>query len=325
MSEEILKKIWIDVELRRDKISKDFAYKNFYSDSKKDLILIGIDKDLSKGIMIRDESGRSTLPKLSSSFQINRTFIEEEKSSFITIFSKEKSLDEPFTYLTSLIIKNIDDGFSPTLATKEAIEQFKKLFQSLGKLPPESEIIGLLGELFFVDEIIKIKNDSWKGWIGPEDKIIDFTYGELDVEIKSSSYSGEDKITINRYKQLQYIRNRSRFLFYSSFIKNPDGELSVPDLVDKILPQIDDKDGFRDKLSLTKYKIQDKSLWLEKRYSHLETIVFKVDENFPRINSDSFKDNKIPDGITNIRYDLALNTINDFRVEKDQFFNNFKK
>ena len=45
-----------------------------------------------------------------------------------------------------------------------------------------------------------------KGWIGPEDKIIDFTYGELDVEIKSSSYSGEDKITINRYKQLQYIR-----------------------------------------------------------------------------------------------------------------------
>ena len=70
MSEEILKKIWIDVELGRDKISKDFAYKNFYSDSKKDLILIGIDKDLSKGIMIRDESGRSTLPKLSSSFQI---------------------------------------------------------------------------------------------------------------------------------------------------------------------------------------------------------------------------------------------------------------
>ena len=69
----------------------------------------------------------------------------------------------------------------------------------------------------------------------------------------------------------------------------------------------------------------DKSLWLEKRYSHLETIVFKVDENFPRINSDSFKDNKIPDGITNIRYDLALNTINDFRIEKDQFFNNFKK
>ena len=111
--------------------------------------------------------------------------------------------------------------------------------------------IGLLGELFFVDQILKIKNDYWKGWIGPE-KIIDYTYSEIDVEIKSSSYSGEDKITINRLNQLQYIKNRSRYLFYSSFIENPDGELSVPDLVDKILSQIDDKDGFRDKLSLNK-------------------------------------------------------------------------
>ena len=64
---------------------------------------------------------------------------------------------------------------------------------------------------------------------------------------------------------------------------------------------------------------------MEKRYSHLETIIFKVDENFPRINSDSFKDNKIPDGISKITYDLALNTINDFRVEKNKFFNNFEK
>ena len=35
MSEEILKKIWIDVELGRDKISKDFAYKNNVRSSKK--------------------------------------------------------------------------------------------------------------------------------------------------------------------------------------------------------------------------------------------------------------------------------------------------
>ena len=324
MSEEKLKKIWQEVELERDKFSKDFAYKNFYSGSKKDLILIGINKDSSKGIMIRDESGRNALPKLSSSFQIERSFIEEKKSFFITIFSKETSLHEPFTYLISLIIKNIDYGLSPTLATKEAIEKFQKLFKSFGKLPSENQIVGLLGELFFVDQILKIKNDYWKGWIKPE-KTIDYTYSEIDVEIKSSSYSGEDKITINRLNQLQYIKNRSRYLYYSSFIINPEGELSVPDLVNNILSQIDDKDGFREKLSKTKYKFGDKSLWLEKRYSHLETIVFKVDENFPRINSDSFKDNKIPDGITNIRYDLALNTINDFRIEKDQFFNNFKK
>ena len=324
MSEEKLKKIWQEVELERDKFLKEFAYKNFYSGSKKDLILIGINKDSSKGIMIRDESGRNALPKLSSSFQIERSFIEEKKSFFITIFSKETSLHEPFTYLISLIIKNIDYGLSPTLATKEAIEKFQKLFKSFGKLPSENQIVGLLGELFFVDQILKIKNDYWKGWIKPE-KTIDYTYSEIDVEIKSSSYSGEDKITINRLNQLQYIKNRSRYLYYSSFIINPEGELSVPDLVDNILSQIDDKDGFREKLSKTKYKFGDKSLWLEKRYSHLETIVFKVDKNFPRINSDSFKDNKIPDGITNIKYDLALNTINDFRVEKDQFFNNFKK
>ena len=129
MSEEKLKKIWKEVELERDKFLKEFAYKNFYSGSKKDLILIGINKDSSKGIMIRDESGRNALPKLSSSFQIERSFIEEKKSFFITIFSKETSLHEPFTYLISLIIKNIDYGLSPTLATKEAIEKFQKLFQ----------------------------------------------------------------------------------------------------------------------------------------------------------------------------------------------------
>ena len=129
MSEEKLKKIWKEVELERDKFLKEFAYKNFYSGSKKDLILIGINKDSSKGIMIRDESGRNALPKLSSSFQIERSFIEEKKSFFITIFSKETSLHEPFTYLISLIIKNIDDGFLLRLLQKRQLSNLKNYFR----------------------------------------------------------------------------------------------------------------------------------------------------------------------------------------------------
>ena len=54
MSEEKLKKIWKEVELKRNNFSKDFVYKNFYEGSKKDLILLGIDKDLSKGILTYD-------------------------------------------------------------------------------------------------------------------------------------------------------------------------------------------------------------------------------------------------------------------------------
>ena len=324
MSEEKLKKIWKEVELKRSNFSKDFVYKNFYEGKKKDLILLGIDKDLSKGILIKDETGRSSLPKLSSSFQIKRDYVEEENSSFIIIFCKEKTLDDTFTYLTRLIIKNIDDSLSPTLATKEAIEQVKKIFQSLGKLPPESEIVGLIGELFFIDQVTKLRSNLWKGWSGPEDKIVDFSFGKIDVEIKSSSYSGEDKITINNLKQLEYIKNRSRYLLYSRFIKDPEGDLSVPDLIDNIFSQIDDKDSFRaKKLSLTKYKIQDKDLWLERRYSYLDTRIYKVEEKFPRINSESFKNDKIPDGINKITYDLALNTVSEFEVEKNHLFNQF--
>ena len=73
------------------------------------------------------------------------------------------------------------------MATKEAINEVKKMIRGGGLLPPENEIVGLLGELLFVEQITKNNSALWEGWYGQDKKIKDFSYGNVNVEVKSSS------------------------------------------------------------------------------------------------------------------------------------------
>ena len=130
------------------------------------------------------------------------------------------------------LIKLKSDGSTPTKATIDVVSEFRRLLsKSGGPLPSDEEILGLVGELVFISQIIKKNQDCWKGWNGPEGSSRDFTWYKTDVEIKASFQAGEPKITINNLNQLEPKSDRSLFLFHSTFVANPKGNISVPTLI----------------------------------------------------------------------------------------------
>ena len=316
---EKLKQLWKIVEENRNFSEDDFVYeKDDFGGTNNESVLIGIDKNNFRGILVKDKTGLSPLPKLSSYFDISRIKIPEGK--FIKIICKDTSLNEIFIFFTSRLIDFISDGSTPTMATKEAINEVKKMIRGGGPLPPENEIIGLLGELLFVEQITKTNPSLWEGWYGQDKKIKDFSYGNLDVEIKSSSYSGEETITINNLKQLELIPDKSLFLVHFIFNSNPLGKYSVPYLVDKISSQVDDKEGFKERISQSKYKEDDREKWSEKKYDLTKSSLYEVNDSFPRINRQSFKNSKIPESISKITYELSLNSVIGFKVDIEKIF-----
>ena len=108
---------------------------------------------------------------------------------------------------------------------------------------------------------------------------------------------------------------RSLFLFHSTLVKNPNGDISVPRLIKKIIEKIDDKDDFNNTLFAAGYSSEHEDLWDAFRFSVIEKSSYKVTNDFPRINQDSFINSSIPESITKIRYDIELNKLNKFKIE----------
>ena len=292
-------------------------------------VLFCINDKNQKGLFIKEESDRLPLPKHGSSrVEISRqkVSIEGKEQYFIKIICLEESLNYAFSMLATRIIKFLIEGFSPSKSTIEAVNELRKLLsKSKGPLPKEEEIIGLTGELIFIESLIKKDSSLWKGWNGPFKSSKDFTQGNIDVELKASLQSGEPSITVNNLNQLEPVEGRFLYLFHSILVKNPNGEITVPNLVQKISERIDDKDSFLDTLFVAGYSSEHKDLWQEYKFSIIEKSSYKINDEFPRINQRSFVNSSIPDSISKIRYDIELNKVIKYKFDNEILFNLISK
>ncbi|MBO8223114.1 PD-(D/E)XK motif protein [Prochlorococcus marinus str. XMU1401] len=286
---------------------------------KPDSVLFFINDKNQKGILLKDDNLQTKLPKHGCSrLEIIRQNISIEgiENKFIKVTCLDESLNYAFSILLSRIIQLLIDGSSPSSATIDSVNELRKLLsRSRGPLPKEEEIIGLTGELIFLFSLVEKKQSLWKGWNGPFKASKDYTLSNIDVEFKASLQAGEPSITVNNLNQLEPVLGRSLYLFHSTLVKNPNGDISVPRLIKKIIEKIDDKDDFNNTLFAAGYSSEHEDLWDAFRFSVIEKSSYKVTNDFPRINQDSFINSSIPESITKIRYDIELNKLNKFKIE----------
>ena len=110
------------------------------------------------------------------------------------------------------------------------------------------------------------------------------------------------------------------FLAHFIFNSNPLGKYSVPYLIDKICSQIDDKEGFKERIKQSKYKEEDREKWSEKKYDLTKSSLYEVNDNLPRINRQSFKNETTPNSISKITSELSLNSVMILKLILKRFF-----
>ncbi len=132
--------------------------------------------------------------------------------------------------------------------------------------------------------------------------------GTHDIESETHSY--EVKSTIVRYgarlsisSQFQLLTPKPLDLYFIRVEESPAG-VSINDVVGELTSLGYDEYLLEDQL--TRARFEKGSSYRDKKYSLLEKRDYIVDEDFPKITAQSFKDDVIPYGIVEINYVVDL-------------------
>ncbi len=261
--------------------------------------------------------------KLLKTSQVSVTFVDKK-----TLYIRLEDIDakEEFNeYAESIIIKAAQAS-SEIEMIEIAISKSLKWFNFLKpinerKLKPFQQQ-GLIAELLFLKKIInKIGlSDALNSWCGQESFDKDFILGKLGVEIKAKQ-SGKIKVTISSSSQLdlqgleKLILNVYSINSASSLDKNAFNlDQLVSEIYELFSSEINLKYLFQDKLDEANYDFDhdySDRFWIDLE----ENQFYNVTEKFPSITSENIN----VKSISNVSYDINLNTIKEFKITAEEF------
>lgn len=233
--------------------------------------------------------------------------IKRETVRFIDFVCTDPELEKVFGDVVNEVLTRVSDGLHPSMAVQNVIVEFRDLLKKQRTDAPQQEIIiGLIGELWFLNQLLEQSASSWQAWQGPSGGRHDFLAGNMAIELKAALRKQQQVIEINAIDQLQEPANGDLFLIYIELEENASGELSVPVLFDKALKLSDDPDALKAQVAKLGYDHDDPDEW-ESLICSLKVVGhYRVDENFPRLILSDFHGDNMPHGISHFRYRVDL-------------------
>lgn len=189
---------------------------------------------------------------------------------------------------------------------------WKKMFATNNELLSLQVIMGLIGELLFLRKFSFLNYGirvGVVGWSGPEPTNKDFSYGKDWFEIKSLS-ANKSTVMISSIEQLDSVCEGTLVLFRLEKMSTSYEGISLNKLIWEIKSMLEDEstlDMFEEKLIQVGYSYAEN--YDESVFSLISIDAFKVSENFPRLER-----NVIPSEISNVKYELDINSIEKFKV-----------
>ena len=153
----------------------------------------------------------------------------------------------------------------------------------------EDEIIGLIGELIFIEFVLRnIDVQLLKNWTADRGEE-DFIVKEVIIEIKTTRKEKHEHI-INGIDQLLIDQSSNKYIL--SILLNQgesDGDISLPSIINDCIIQIINYpellDLFYQKLKSRKYDIRDSFHYEPHKFIMNRTGLFEVDEKFPKLTT----------------------------------------
>lgn len=235
---------------------------------------------------------------------------------FLQVSSKDDQLESVFLDLVENICGRIRNGEGSHSALAEAIDEFRNLLSRSRQPIEKSRILGLMGELIFLNKALEYNSESVKFWTGPAGARRDFLFPQAAVEIKTTQQSTGRNVTIHSLAQLSADDADSLFVMFYRLEEDPGNGTSVSELVQAIKSKIDSVDAFDEKLDLIGYSASCADSWGVFRWALLEAQSYQVSDHFPRIVATSFPDGP-PPGVSQVNYQLDLDLAKEYRVSTE--------
>lgn len=175
------------------------------------------------------------------------------------------------------------------------LEKWKDL---LGNSLKNEKNYSFLAELIAINYLLKFNKSVTYDDFGTHD--IETEYESFEIKSTIERYTSE--IHINGQHQLKKTLDKDLKIFFIRLEESSDG-YSILDLK----RAIDSKGYVSNKLDKRIANIE--TVIMNKKYKILETKLYTVDDNFPKIIPESFINGEIPNGITKLEYVVDLNSL----------------
>lgn len=259
--------------------------------------------------------GKYTPNRLSSSDVIEVQQAKTEDGIYLVRFSLTNSeLLEYFCTFCEDLFQSSQEIVNDAVAYKTITNRYlswKKMFRPHAGKMTEPEIIGLIGELLFLDkEMIPLYGvvKSLESWTGPEKTHKDFSIDNRWYEVKTIS-SGKSSVTIYSLEQLDSEIDGNLIVYELERMSPSFNGLKLNDIVQKIISEIGpvNRDIFISKLELYNYDFSpsyDNYVYAEAGFAS-----YLINDNFPRLRR-----NELPIEITRVQYEISLSDIAPYKI-----------
>lgn len=175
------------------------------------------------------------------------------------------------------------------------------------------EQVGLFGELFFLRYWLlpRYGKQVVLAWKGPSGERHDFILGDRSFEVKTSTSSTGHVHRINGVDQLEELSVGGLYLSSFWLRQNERAEYSLASIIEScreyVEPDVEIFSAFNLLLSRSGYSELQRTEYEKRRYEIIESALFLVDDQFPKITRTSFS-TKLPDQIEELDYSINLNS-----------------
>ena len=269
-------------------------------------------------------------------FDFEKPFQQYEKENLsLKYFKKEKCLciilnDDFFKDLFDDLILSIYSKIYKISNTEEYSELFTRHFFKWSSFfenkktegLSRDQVKGLIGELFYLKNLLLNSelnvDDLLISWRGPYDEGHDFVFEFTDYEIKTIE-SSKNNVRISSEFQLESEKGKELELVVIFVNLDNENGLSLKSLINDIkiivLDKLGDNSIFINALAQKGLTIGDLEHYEIYRYTPIEEISYDSNrKNFPKLIRSS-----IPEEINKLNYNIRLNLLEEFIVNKKQF------
>ena len=223
--------------------------------------------------------------------------IDGDELSLLTLVSSEYSSRNEFATICAVFLS--PDNRS--LVSKNPSDWWERWKHLLGNRQGEKNPYPVIGELFTWAKLLDAGVNA--KWTGPTGSTHDIVASKRSFEVKSTTDRTGSVVTISNQHQLSVSPNRELYLVVNRFEANA-GDISINKLVCDLIRLGAEKTYIE--TQLTKLGFTKGRTGRSKTYRLLESVVYHVNETFPKVVAESFKGDVFPCGIDKITYDINL-------------------
>ena len=255
------------------------------------------------GVAIEADEKMEVSEKFNScKFHTGTMGIDGVMKNYLILSSSFEEYRYEFASLCAEFVEPGEGGKNRKDLLKDPYTWWTKWRELVGNTSREQRVYNVIAEMMVLAN--KRKEDPTTEWAATKSGSHDIECAEESCEVKSTIKRYGATVTISSQHQLEFVKRL--WLYFCRMEESLEG-VSINDMKDILIRSGYDEGKIE--LELEKQGFDRGANIRNKKYKVLEKRKYAVDETFPRIVNESFKEDKLPNAVIHVEYTVDLDGV----------------